>query len=318
MTFVGIDTVVYATDDMKLARRFFTDWGLKKTKATPTKTVFETEIGSEVVLYPSNSKHLPPPAAPGLGYRETIWGVSSAKHLKQIADELSRDQELKFDDDGTIHAVDPNGFATGFRVWKHRHSLKFEPTEYNSPAGRPRVNKVGAFHQRGRPLRMGHVAFLVPDIKAAETFYSKRLGFPVSDRYAGGSGVFLRYAKESDHHNLFFIHSKQGKSAFHHVAFEVSDIHEVFGGGLAFDRKGWPTEVGPGRHPISSAYFWYFKNPCGGAIEYFSDPDYVTEAWKPTAYRVNRFSEWHVVDGVGPADDGRVRPSMAASRAESL
>ena len=165
---------------------------------------------------------------------------------------------------------------------------------------------------------MGHVAFLVPDIKAAETFYSKRLGFPVSDRYAGGSGVFLRYAKQSDHHNLFFIHSKQGKAGFHHVAFEVQDIHEVFGGGLAFDRKGWPTEVGPGRHPISSAYFWYFKNPCGGAVEYFSDTDFVTEAWRPTAYRVNRFSEWHVVDGVGQADDGHVRPSMAASQAESL
>ena len=34
MTFVGIDTVVYAADDVKLARRFFTDWGLEKTKAT--------------------------------------------------------------------------------------------------------------------------------------------------------------------------------------------------------------------------------------------------------------------------------------------
>ena len=318
MTYVGIDSVVYAADDVKLARRFFTDWGLKKIKATETQTVFETAIGSQVVLYPSSSKRLPLPAAPGLGYRETIWGVSSSKHLKQIADELSRDQDLNFDDDGTIHAVDPNGFATGFRVWRRKRSLKFDATKYNSPASRPRVDKVAEFHQQGRPLRMGHVAFLVPDIKAAETFYCKRLGFPVSDRYAGGSGVFLRYAKQSDHHNLFFIHSKQGKASFHHVAFEVQDIHEVFGGGLSFDRKGWPTEVGPGRHPISSAYFWYFKNPCGGAVEYFSDSDFVTEAWKPTAYRINRFSEWHVVDGVGQADDGRVRPSMAVSRAESL
>ena len=318
MTFVGIDAVVYAADDIKLARRFFTDWGLKKTKATRSQTVFETAIGSQVVLYPSGSEHLPSPAAPGLGYRETIWGVSSRKHLREIAHELSRDQDLEVDDDGTIHAIDPNGFGVGFRVWRRKRSIKLDPTAYNSPAGRTRVDKVATFYQRARPLRMGHVAFLVPDLKAAEHFYSKRLGFPVSDRYAGGSGVFLRHAIESDHHNLFFIHSKQGKTDFNHVAFEVHDIHEVFGGGLAFDRKGWPTEVGPGRHPISSAYFWYFKNPFGGAIEYFSDPDFVTEAWKPTAYRVNRFSEWHVVDGVGQAVDGRVRPSMAASQAESL
>ncbi len=318
MTFVGIDAVVFAADDMNLARRFFTDWGLKKTKATATRTVFETAIGSEVVLYPPDSKHLPPAAVPGLGYRETIWGVSSWRHLNQITDELSRDQNLKLDDDGTIHALDPNGFGVGFRVWRRKRALRLDPTEYNSPARRSRVDKVATFHQRAQPLRMGHVAFLVPDLEAAERFYSTRLGFPVSDRYAGGSGVFLRYAKESDHHNLFFIHSKQGKTDLNHVAFEVQDIHEVFGGGLAFDRKGWPTEIGPGRHPISSAYFWYFKNPFGGAIEYFSDPDFVTAAWKPTAYRVNRFSEWHVVDGVGPVDDGRARPSMAASEAANL
>jgi hypothetical protein len=92
----------------------------------------------------------------------------------------------------------------------------------------------------------------------------------------------------------------------------------VFGGGVAFDSKGWLTDVGPGRHPISSAYFWYFKNPCGGSVEYFCDPDFVTEAWKPTSYRINRFSEWHVVDGVNSADDGRARPSMAASEASSI
>jgi len=32
-----------------------------------------------------------------------------------------------------------------------------------------------------------------------------------------------------------------------------------------------------GRHPISSAYFWYFASPLGGMLEYFSNPDFVTE-----------------------------------------
>ena len=60
----------------------------------------------------------------------------------------------------------------------------------------------------------------------------------------------------------------------------------------------------PGRHPVSSAYFWYFKNPLGGSIEYFADPDWVTEqGWKPHNYTVNRFSEWHLPDGL-PENDG--------------
>jgi hypothetical protein len=103
------------------------------------------------------------------------------------------------------------------------------------------------------------------------------------------------------HHNLFLLQSREGKTAIDHVAFEVRDIHEVFGGGLYMQRRGWPTEAGPGRHPISSAYFWYFKSPCGGSVEYFGDSDYMTAAWKPRVYRANRFSEWHLADGVKPA-----------------
>ena len=84
---------------------------------------------------------------------------------------------------------------------------------------------------------------------------------------------------------------------------------------MHFDKCGWQIEVGPGRHPISSAYFWYFKNPCGGAVEYFCDSDYVTADWKPHAYRINRFSEWHVAEGVRVADDDKEkkRPAMAAT-----
>jgi hypothetical protein len=100
----------------------------------------------------------------------------------------------------------------------------------------------------------------------AERLYRQRLGFWLTDRYVGGAGVFLRWARASEHHNLFLLKSRSGKTDLHHIAFEVRDVHEVFGGGREFTKRGWTTEVGPGRHPISSAYFWYFKNPLGGAI----------------------------------------------------
>ena len=163
--------------------------------------------------------------------------------------------------------------------------------------------------------KIGHIVFGVTDVKRAEAFYRDRLGFWLSDRYVGGAGVFLRWAKRSEHHNLFFMKSRTGVNHLHHVAFEVADVHEVFGGGLAFGKLGWSTEIGPGRHPISSAYFWYFKNPLGGAIEYFCDPDYVTERWKPRNFRVNRFSEWHLPTGLPSKPDGHVRPSLAAAKA---
>ena len=312
MTIMGIDTVVYSAPNMEKAGKFFGDWGLRRVKGGKTGMVFETAVGSQIVVKPASAKDLPARPAKGVNFREVIWGVSSKAHLNQIAKELSKDQEITVDKDGTIHARDPNNLGIGFRLWKRKNGVKAPRAPVNAMGAHERVDTPSVFYERAHPLRMGHIVFVVPDLKAAEKFYTKRLGFIVSDRYAGGSAVFLRYKPRSDHHNLFFIRARDGKTTdIHHVAFEVRDIHEVFAGGLYFAKRGWPTEVGPGRHPISSAYFWYFKNPCGGAVEYFTDSDQVTEKWKPTAYRVNKFSEWHLVDGIGDPSRG---PSLAADR----
>lgn len=303
MAFVGIDTVVFSPPDMKEARRFFADWGLRRVRDGRSGTVFETEIGSQIVLRPPAARGLPP-ALPGTNFREVIWGVSSNRDLDAIAKELSRDREVTLDKDGTLHSVDPNGLGIGFRVWRRKRALKRSRAPVNTPGTLERIDAPSRFYRRATPLRMGHVVFLVPDVGAGEKFYTRRLGFWLSDRYTGGVGVFLRYLANSDHHNLFLLRSREGRTAIDHVAFEVRDIHEVFGGGLYMQRRGWPTEVGPGRHPISSAYFWYFKSPCGGAVEYFGDSDYLTEAWKPTAYRANRFSEWHLAAGIESVQRG--------------
>jgi catechol-2,3-dioxygenase len=142
-----------------------------------------------------------------------------------------------------------------------------------------------------------------------ERFYVGRLGFAVSDRYPG-RGVFLRCAPEGGHHDLFLLQPPVPKRGLNHVAFAVRDIHEVFGGGLHISRCGWDTELGPGRHPISSAYFWYVKNPAGGLIEYYTDEDQLDAAWQPREFQqsTEAFAEWAVVGGI----DGKSRRAKAA------
>jgi catechol 2,3-dioxygenase-like lactoylglutathione lyase family enzyme len=313
MAVVGIDTLVFTAPDMAKARRFYTDWGLKKVRDGRAGMSFATEIGSEVIVRPEDAQGLPPPAAPGMHFREMIWGVSSAMHLAEIRAELEKDRNVTVDKDGTLHCIDPNGLGLGFRVWRHGKRLAVQRTPVNITGAYERIDRRSNFYERARPLRMGHIGFVVPDLKAADRFYNKRLGFPISDRYAKGAATFMRCSADNEHHNLFLIRSRDGTTRFDHVAFEVRDIHEVFAGGLHIDRKGWPTEVGPGRHPISSAYFWYFKSPTEGAVEYYADSDYLTAAWKPTSFRVNRFSEWHLVDGIRSASDRQVRPAIAAT-----
>ena len=313
--FVGIDSVVFGAPDLAVPRKLFTEWGLKKVKDGKSGLAFATEIGSEVVIRPAAAKDLPPKLSGGSEFREVVWGVSSQKHLDALGDELARDRKVTDDKDGTLHTVDDIGINVGFRVWRHGKEPARSTLPLNVPGARGRVDAPSPIYERARPFRMGHIVFAVPDVRAGEKFYVKRLGFHLSDRYAGGAAVFLRYAARADHHNLFLLKRPGGTSDLHHVAFEVHDIHEVFGGGMHFSAAGWKTAVGPGRHPISSAYFWYFDNPLGGTIEYFSNPDFVTEAWKPSNFRVNHFSEWHLMEGLRPPGDAPDRPSLRAVRA---
>lgn len=316
--FIGIDSVVFGAPDLAVARKLFAEFGLRKIKDGKGGLVFATEIGSQVVIRPSDAKDLPPKLSGGSEFREVIWGVGTERKLAALATDLARDREVRTDRDGTLHSTDDGGVNIGFRLWRHgKEPGRPAALTLNQPGARGRVDKPSPIYKSAHPFRMGHIVFIVPDVKKAERFYTKRLGFCLSDRYAGGAASFLRYATRADHHNLFLLKRPGGMTDIHHVAFEVHDIHEVFGGGMHFAKLGWETAVGPGRHPISSAYFWYFKNPLGGTIEYFSNPDFVTENWKPTNFRVNHFSEWHLADGLAAPEDSMDRPSLKSVRAMS-
>jgi hypothetical protein len=84
MTFIGIESVVYAARDMKKSKRFFSDWGLKKIKDSSAGAVFETKIGSQIILRPNGHKDLPKAAARGVDFREVVWGVSSKRDTHSI------------------------------------------------------------------------------------------------------------------------------------------------------------------------------------------------------------------------------------------
>jgi catechol 2,3-dioxygenase-like lactoylglutathione lyase family enzyme len=315
MAILGVDSIVFGAADLGEARRLFSEWGLKKLADRRSGLVFATELGNQVIVRPEGARGLRPKVNESSNFREVIYGVSSAAHLRRIGREIARDREVTEDADGTLHALDDGGINIGFRLWRHGREKASLGTAWNGPGSRRRINAIAPVYEQAHPYKIGHIVFFVPDVRVAERFYRERLGFWLSDRYAGGAASFLRWAKRSEHHNLFLSRSRTGKPDIHHVAFEVRNVHEVLGGGLAFMRRGWKVAVGPGRHPISSAYFWYFRNPLGGNIEYFCDPDHVTEAWKPNNYRNNRFSEWHLVEGIVQRDDGVVRPSLAAVKA---
>ncbi|HEY3847671.1 MAG TPA: VOC family protein [Acetobacteraceae bacterium] len=82
--------------------------------------------------------------------------------------------------------------------------------------------------------KIGHLALYVHDLQRSAEFYTKVLGFQVSDVYAEdggqlpGGAVFVRL--NSDHHGIaLFKATKDYRpgAGLHHIAFEVSTLDEV-------------------------------------------------------------------------------------------
>jgi catechol 2,3-dioxygenase-like lactoylglutathione lyase family enzyme len=301
MNITGLDGVVYGVAELDRCIEFWEDFGLAKQETSDAGAKFATVDGARIVVRKIDDPALPPSPDDGPDegstLRQVFWGVDSPQTLDAIADELGKDQSIARDDDGTVHAVDPSGYAVGFRI-SAVTPQPAEPTVYNAPGAAGRIDQPGAIYERAKPAHLAHVVFRTPDLAPMLDFYVGRLGFQLSDSYPD-RGYFLRAGRSDDHHNLFAF-NPDGTKGFHHAAFNCRDIHEFFGGGLHMTNRGWKTHIGPGRHPVSSAYFWYFHNPNGGAAEYDFDSDICTDAWQPREFEPSpeSFAEWALEDGI--------------------
>ena len=301
----GIDAITYSSDGTPQnwddTRRFFSDWGLKALVDDGQQQVWETLNGAQVIVRKPDDPTLAPAIEPGPTLREVVWGVKDDATLERIGKAL-----------GGFSAVDPHGLHIVFQKSAKR-ALNIQGASTNPYGNTQRIDMPSPVYERATPVDIGHVVLFTDQVAQAEAFY-QRLGFVTSDRYPG-RGVFMRCAEVGGHHDLFLLQLPNKATGLNHVAFTVRDIHEVFGGGLHMSRCGWKTQLGPGRHPISSAYFWYFQNPCGGLIEYNADEDKLTSRWQAREFEPGPtvFAEWAIDGGL----DGHTRrqPQVAASGA---
>jgi catechol-2,3-dioxygenase len=133
---------------------------------------------------------------------------------------------------------------------------------------------------RVRPRRLGHVVVGSRDQEATQQFFTRGLGFKVSD-HVRGQASFMRCS--TDHHNVLV--QQAPLNFLHHTAWEVDDVDEVGRGAHAMleghpERHVW----GLGRHHIGSNFFWYLKDPAGNFSEYYSDLDCILDdqLWRPS------------------------------------
>ncbi|PSH18191.1 glyoxalase [Yersinia pseudotuberculosis] len=299
MNITGIEKLEFGVEDPAMCEKFMLDFGLQPL-TTPGESgipTFATLSGAQVVIYPQNSSALPSAFEPGSTLRRMTWGVGTKQDLAALVDPLSRQPDFS-QLGGKLECRDPNGMMLRFVVSQQRE-VRLPISPINQWGDIRRIDKASPVYEHAQPINIGHVVFFVEDLAAAERFYCDVLGFQVSDRYIDRA-VFLRMQGRGFHHNLFLLKLPNRPRGLNHVAFTVRDIHEVIGGGIAMNRADWSTFIGPGRHPISSAYFWYVNSPTGGAFEYYTNDDFLTENWQPREleHSLVSFTEWAVEGGI--------------------
>jgi len=295
MSISNIEAITYGVEDVETSCRFWSDFGL--TPDTDDPCTFRARDGSAVVIRHLDDARLPGASEPGSTLRHVVYGVDSQAALDRLEQKLAGGVKGSIDSNGVLHAADPLGNPIAFRV-SQRRAVMAPELRFNTPGRPDRLNTRGRIHDSARPLELTHIVYMTERPVEVVDYYTNVLGFIVSDSYPG-RGYFMRGGSSKHHHDLFILRVP-GKSGFHHAAFELGSIHELFGGGLNMTRRGWVTALGPGRHPISSCYFWYFKCPSGGAAEYDFDSDVVDTDWVPGEFEQTpeNFAEWCLAEGM--------------------
>lgn len=140
--------------------------------------------------------------------------------------------------------LDPENRCLELSSWVEIHT-----TEWNSKS----VN----------PIILNHVVLNTTDIDQMVDFYTRILGFKVSD-WSEHQMVFIRCNKK--HHSIAFNQSTH--PAVNHIAYEVENVDQVMRGIANVRQKGYEPIWGPGRHGPGNNIFCYFQDPGGFVMEY--------------------------------------------------
>jgi len=184
----------------------------------------------------------------------------------------------------------PDADLAGFKAQVEAHGIKVESKKDPEPTipdmltfedtkgtvmevFRERQPAPQRFGEKGIvPLKLGHIAFNVVNVKKASDFYCDVLGFRVSD-WMADFFVFLRCSP--DHHTINLVDSQRSK--MHHIAFELRNWGHLQTACDFLATKGYPLIWGPGRHGIGHNLFAYHRNPDGQIVELFAELDRIND-----------------------------------------
>lgn len=280
MNILGPDYLVFGVDDVAACTQCLHDYGLIHVESSANGAIFEAMDGTGVILRKSSDAGLAAQIAPDPNIRETIYGVADKATLEAIGAELSKDRNVELRPNGSLRSADDDGYPIGFQVTTRRkiiaphYGINVPGQEY----GRA-LNVIASKDAEEIKARtLSHVVLYTKDKVKSEKFYAERLGFRTVDVFTN-VGPFMRPQGTYEHHTLFLIEAPV--IGLNHFTFHFAGANELLKAGWEFSKKGYKSFWGPGRHILGSNYFWYFKSPFGGCIEFDADMDIHDDSWTP-------------------------------------
>lgn len=220
------------------------------------------------------------------GLRVVGWEVADAAELAGVEAELAAagvvvergttDECERRRVRAMVRASDPSGFTLEFF-----HGAIHDHEPFVSPTG------LSGFVTGAQGL--GHIVLGVPNPDEAFEFYTRVLGFRVSDYWKPGPQdvVFLRC--NSRHHSLALVPASE--PALYHFMLEARSLDDV---GTTLDRHlgaGLPLTMGLGRHTNDHMVSFYGRSPSGFDVEFGCGGRHVDEeTW--TVSQISKPSTW--------------------------
>ena len=143
------------------------------------------------------------------------------------------------------------------------------------------ITRPVAFTRPAGITEFGHLCLDAPDVHEAHRFWSTRFNARVSD-WIGDAACLLRI--DPVHHKLAVFRGE--RPGLCHMNFQVATIDDVFRNWHFLVEHGVEIEMGPGRHPQSTAIFLYFLGPEGFTYEYSFGVRRIEDdaAWVPRTF----------------------------------
>jgi 2,3-dihydroxy-p-cumate/2,3-dihydroxybenzoate 3,4-dioxygenase len=143
------------------------------------------------------------------------------------------------------------------------------------------VARPVAFARPAGITEFGHLCLDAPDVHEACRFWSTRFSARVSD-WIGDAACLMRI--DPVHHKLAVF--RGDGPGLCHMNFQVASIDDVFRNWHFLVEHGAGIEMGPGRHPQSTAIFLYFLGPEGFTYEYSFGVRRIEDeaAWVPRTF----------------------------------